>query len=114
MLLFCLLVSKLLAQKPRFYAKTTPFVPSSLVLCPLFFVLCTCLCSLSLVFVLCDKYQRPFPCLSQIKVVATTKREEKRNKMMTRQKTAITLQRRKEQKTFLRQEREKMKSLITN
>jgi len=50
MLLFCLLVSKLLAQKPRFYAKTTPFVPSSFVLCPLFFVLvfvlCTCLCSL--------------------------------------------------------------------
>ena len=68
MLLFCLLVSKLLAQKPRFYAKTTPFVPSSFVLCPLFFVL---------VFVLCDKYQRAFPCLSQIPVVAATKREEK-------------------------------------
>ena len=67
MLLFCLLVSKLLAQKSRFYAKTTPFVPS-----PLYFVLV-----FVLVFVLCDKYQRPFPCLSQIKVVATTKREEK-------------------------------------
>ena len=109
MLLFCLLFSKLLAQKSRFYAKTTPFVPH-----PLFFVLCTCLCSLSLVFVLCDKYQRAFPCLSQIQVVAATKREEKRNKMIIRQKTAITLQRRKEQKTFLRQEREKKKSLITN
>ena len=75
MLLFCLLVCKLLAQKSRFYAKTTPFVPSSLVLCPLFFVLCPLF--FVLVFVLCDKYQRPFPCLSQIKVVATTKREEK-------------------------------------
>ena len=63
MLLFCLLVSKLLAQKSRFYAKTTPFVLS-----PLYFVL---------VFVLCDKYQRAFPCLSQIPVVAATKREEK-------------------------------------
>ena len=79
MLLFCLLVSKLLAQKSRFYAKTTPFVPSSFVLCPLFIVLCPLYLSLYfvLVFVLCDKYQRPFPCLSQIKVVATTKREEK-------------------------------------
>ena len=51
MLLFCLLFSKLLAQKSRFYAKTTPFVPSSLVLCPLYFVLSPlsfvpCLCSL--------------------------------------------------------------------
>ena len=72
MLLFCLLVSKLLAQKPRFYAKTTPFVPSSLVLCPLYLSL-----FFVLVFLLCDKYQRPFPCLSQIKVVAATKREEK-------------------------------------
>lgn len=79
MLLFCLLVSKLLAQKSRFYAKTTPFVPSSFVLCPLSLVLVFVLCPLFfvLVFVLCDKYQRPFPCLSQIKVVATTKREEK-------------------------------------
>ena len=81
MLLFCLLVSKLLAQKSRFYAKTTPFVPSPLffVLCSLSFVLVFVLCPLFfvLVFVLCDKYQRPFPCLSQIKVVATTKREEK-------------------------------------
>ena len=74
MLLFCLFVCKLLAQKPRFYAKTTPFVPSSLVLCPLFFVLCPLF--FVLVFVLCDKYQRPFPCLSQIPVVAATKREE--------------------------------------
>ena len=50
MLLFCLLVSKLLAQKSRFYAKTTPFVPS-----PLYFVLSTLYLSLSfvLVFVLC-------------------------------------------------------------
>jgi len=47
MLLFCLLVSKLLAQKSRFYAKTTPFVPSSFVLCPLY---------LSLFFVLCSLY----------------------------------------------------------
>lgn len=52
MLLFCLFVCKLLAQKPRFYAKTTPFVPRPLffVLCPLsfvlVFVLCPCLCSL--------------------------------------------------------------------
>jgi hypothetical protein len=88
-----------------FLRKNNSFRPFSFVLCTLFFVL---------VFVLCDKYQRPFPCLSQIQVVAATKREEKRNKMMTRQKTAITLQRRKEQKTFLRQEREKKKSLITN
>ena len=68
MLLFCLLFSKLLAQKSRFYAKTTPFVPSPLyfvlstlylslsfvlvfVLCPLFFVLVFVLCPLS--FVLC-------------------------------------------------------------
>ena len=52
MLLFCLLVSKLLAQKPRFYAKTTPFVPSSLVPSTLYFVLCSLflvLCPLSLV-----------------------------------------------------------------
>ena len=77
MLLFCLLVSKLLAQKPRFYAKTTPFVPSSL--CSLSFVPCPLYLSLFfvLVFVLCDKYQRAFPCLSQIPVVAATKREEK-------------------------------------
>lgn len=51
MLLFCLFVSKLLAQKPRFYAKTTPFVPHPFVLCPLYFVLSPlsfvpCLCSL--------------------------------------------------------------------
>ena len=76
MLLFCLLVCKLLAQKSRFYAKTTPFVPSSFVLCPLYLSLSFVLVFV-LVFVLCDKYQRPFPCLSQIKVVATTKREEK-------------------------------------
>jgi len=97
-----------------FLRKNNSFRPFSLcslsfvlvfVLCPLFFVL---------VFVLCDKYQRAFPCLSQIQVVAATKREEKRNKMMTRQKTAITLQRRKEQKTFLRQEREIIKTLKTN
>ena len=49
MLLFCLLVSKLLAQKSRFYAKTTPFVLS-----PLFFVLSTL--SLSLFFVLCPLF----------------------------------------------------------
>ena len=114
MLLFCLFVSKLLAQNSRFYAKTTPFVPR-----PLYFVLCTCLCSLS--FVLCPlslffatNIKSLSPCLSQIPVVAATKREEKRNKIMTRQKTAITLQCRKEQKTFLRQEREKKKSLKTN
>ena len=77
MLLFCLLVCKLLAQKPRFYAKTTPFVLSPLyfVLCPLSLVLCTLF--FVLVFVLCDKYQRAFPCLSQIPMVAATKREEK-------------------------------------
>ena len=52
MLLFCLFVSKLLAQKPRFYAKTTPFVPHPLffVLCPLSFVLVFVLCPLSLFF----------------------------------------------------------------
>ena len=61
MLLFCLLVSKLLAQKSRFYAKTTPFVPHPFVLCPLFFVLVFVLCRLffvlsTLFFVLCPLY----------------------------------------------------------
>ena len=58
MLLFCLFVCKLLAQKSRFYAKTTPFVPR-----PLYFVLCSL--SLSLFFatnikglsLVCRKYR---------------------------------------------------------